>query len=119
MLNYKPPGPTSLFVKLENEAINELGPDAMYLYVKLRKLEPKESNDNQSLMVKTGLTEWKLKKAKNELIDKGFLDTQQLYGNRYALYISKEIVTFYQNSKKKSYNRHEKNQLKKIKKESL
>lgn len=119
MLNYKPPGSTSLFLKLEIEAINELDPEALYLYVMLRRLGPMESNDNKSLMTKTGLTEWKFKQAKNELIDKGFLDTKQLYDNRYAFYISKEIVTVYRNSYKKSYNRHEKNQLKKINKESL
>jgi len=119
LINYKPSGSTSLFLKLENEAINELGPDAMYLYVKLRKLGPMEPNDNKYLMDKTGLSEWKFKKAKNELIDKGFLDTKQLYGNIYALYIGKDNVNNYRNSAKKSYNRHEKNKLHAINKKTL
>jgi hypothetical protein len=104
---------------LSNDADEELGPDALFLYIKLKKLKSNEDNSNQALMAKTGLKEWSFKQAKAELIDKGYLDTKQVYGNKYAFYIGKDQVERYKNSFKKSYNRRELNQLKETKEQSL
>ena len=40
-----------------------------------------------NLRKKTGLSEYKFGKAKNELLDTGFIDTKQVYGNKYVFYI--------------------------------
>ena len=90
---------------------NELSPEAYYLLIKLMKLAPNESNSNMSLRNKTNFSKRRFDKAKAELIEKKFLDTQQLYGNYYAFYIGKERVQEYKIKCKKSDNRHVKNQL--------
>ena len=100
------------------EIDNELSPNAYYLLIKYMKLAPNEDNSNNMLKVKTGFSKRKFDSAKKELVTKGYLDTRQLYGNVYALYIGKESVRKYKKTLKKSNNRYEQNELKKIKKES-
>jgi len=97
------------------EVDNELGANAYYLYVKLINLEPNEDNSNVKLKQKTGFGERKFLKAKNELIEKGYLDTRQVYSNKYVMYIGKQAVKRYRSSRFKKYNRHELNQIKKVK----
>lgn len=119
MLNYTPNEPTNLFVKMEREAIEELTANAFFLYAHLRRLSPNEDNSRLSLRKKTCLSEDKFRKAKNELLDRGFLDTKQVYGNKYVFYVSKEIVQRYKASRSKKYNRHELSQLKQVTKDLL
>ena len=99
---------------IHNEADEELTSKAFFLYIKLLKLMSNERNDKNTLMDKTGLSEYHFKKAKAELLDKGYLETKQLYGNVYAFYIGKESVQQYKQQFKQSYNRREKHQLKMI-----
>ena len=49
---------------------------------------------------------------------KGYLDTRQLHGNVYALYIGKESVQKYKKTLKKPNNRYEQKELQKVKKEN-
>ena len=119
MLNYQSPRPTRGFYQVPNITDDDLGPDAFYLYIKLRKLNSNEDNSMRALEEITGLSKWKLKKAKAELMDKCYLDVKQLFDNKYAFYIGKERVEQYKLSYKKSYSRREKNQIKDLKKGSL
>ena len=96
----------------------DLSADAYYLFIKLIKLMPNESNSNSKLRETTGFSKRRFDRAKAELIDKNYLETKQLYANFYAFYIGKESVQNYKTKYKKSDNRHVKNQIKKIK-ESL
>ena len=98
---------------------NELSPDAYYLLIKLMKLAPNESNSNTALKAKTKLSKRKFDRAKAELILKGYLDTKQLFDNRYAFYIGKQSVEEYKTRYKKSNNRHEQNQIIKIGKSNI
>lgn len=93
-----------------------LSSDAYFLLVKLMKLAPKECNSNKCLMEKTGFSKRKFDRSKKELVNKSYLDTRQLYGNVYALYIGKESVRNYKRLKK-SDNRHEQNEFQKVKRE--
>lgn len=113
MLNYKSPKPSIPYHQIGKEADKELGADAYFLYVKLIDLQGNEDNSNEALKQKTGFGDRKFIKAKNELIDKGYLDTRQVYGNRYVMYIGKRVVKRYRNSKYKKDNRHELNKNKK------
>ena len=78
-----------------------LSADALYLYVILRNLRADESNSKKALMKKTRLKEWAYKKAKAELVSKGYLATKQLSGNRYAFYIGRIRVILHKKSLKK------------------
>ena len=100
-LNYQSSNPGNDFTMIENKAF-ELSPNAYYLYAKLRKLDSDASNSIKVLMKYTDLNEYACKKAKKELIDKGWLATKQLYGNRYAFYIGKEAIAKYKYIEKKS-----------------
>jgi hypothetical protein len=80
------------------------------------KLAPNESNSNPALKAKTKLSKRKFDRAKAELIDKGYLETKQLYDNYYAFYIGKQSVQQYKALYKKSNNRHEQNKIRKIEK---
>lgn len=91
-----------------------LSSDAYFLLVKLMKLAPKECNSNKCLMEKTGLSRRRFEAAKKELVETGYLETQQLWGNRYALYIGRESVKKYKH-RKKGNNRHEQSELRKLK----
>ena len=95
---------------------DELTEDGYYLFIKLMKLAPNEGNSNACLRKKTSFSKRKLDKAKKELVEKGYLDTKQLYGNVYALYIGKESVKSYKRRFKKGDNRHEQNKISKLKK---
>lgn len=88
--------------------------DAYFLLVKLMKLAPKECNSNKCLMEKTGLSRRRFEAAKKELVETGYLETQQLWGNRYALYIGRESVKKYKH-RKKGNNRYEQRELRKLK----
>lgn len=94
---------------------DELSPDAYFLLVKLMKLAPKENNSNAYLKQKTGFGKTRFDKAKAELVEKGYLDTKQLYANKYAMYIGKESVRKYKALHKTSENRHVQNEIRKIK----
>ncbi|MDD2451294.1 helix-turn-helix domain-containing protein [Sulfurovum sp.] len=94
---------------------DELSPDAYFLLVKLMKLAPKENNSNAYLKKKTGFGKTRFDKAKAELVEKGYLDTKQLYANKYAMYIGKESVRKYKALYKTSENRHAQNEIRKIK----
>ena len=111
MLNYQSDYPSNNFLKLENEAIEELSRSALVLYIHLRKLQSNEDNSNDALIKKTTLTKNALKEAKRELIKKSYLDTKQLFDNKYAFYIGKLKVDEYKSRYKKSYNRVEKYQI--------
>jgi len=104
---------------LEKDAIKELSPNAMCLYLYYRQLQPNEDNSNKALMKLTTFKKTKFDAAKAELVKKGYLDTKQLFNNKYALYIGKESVNRYKYSYKSSENRHILYELKQIKKESL
>jgi len=97
---------------------DELSPDAYYLLIKYMKLAPNEDNSNDALKKKTDFSKWIFDRAKKELVTKGYLDTRQLHGNVYALYIGKESVQKYKKTSKKSNNRYEQKELQKIKKEN-
>jgi len=88
--------------------------DAYFLLIKLMKLAPNECNSNKCLMDKTGLSRRRFESAKKELVETGYLETQQLWDNRYAFYIGKESVKKYRH-RKKGNNRHEQCKLKKLK----
>lgn len=91
-----------------------LSADAYFLLIKLMKLAPQESNSNKCLMIKTGLSRRRFESAKKELVETGYLETQQLWDNRYALYIGRESVKKYKYHKKGN-NRHEQSELRKLK----
>ena len=98
---------------------DELSPDSYYLLIKYMKLAPNEDNSNNALKIKTGFSKRKFDRAKKELVIRGYLETKQLYGNVYALYIGKESVKTYKQKHKKSDNRYEQNELKKLQKDNL
>jgi len=95
-----------------------LSPDALSLIMKYMQLAPNENNSNDALKKKTGYSKRKFDRAKKELVTKGYLDTRQLHGNIYALYIGKESVRKYKKTLKKSNNRYEQNELLKVKKDN-
>jgi ribosomal protein S25 len=98
---------------------DDLSPDAYYLLIKLMKLAPNEHNNNDALKKKTGFSKRKFDRAKKELVTKGYLDVKQLHGNYYALYIGQESASNYKQKFKKSNNRYEHNELRKIEKEHI
>jgi hypothetical protein len=104
---------------LERGIDDDLSPDAYYLLIKLMKLAPSEKNNNEVLKKKTGFSKRKFDRAKKELVTKGYLDTKQLHGNVYALFIGKESVRNYRKKHKKSDNRYEKNELREIAQNNL
>jgi len=114
MLNYQSHNPSRNFLMIDKEIDNDLSPDAYYLLIKLMKLASKENNSNNYLKKKTGFSKRRFDRAKAELIDKNYLDTKQVYGNRYLFYIGKQSVQEYRAKYKKSENRHVRNELKKI-----
>lgn len=115
MINYQSPNPQKNFIMLDKGIDDELSPDAFFLLIKLMKLAPNEDNSNDKLQEKTNFSKRKFDSAKAELVKKSYLETKQLYGNRYAFYIGKERVMEYKSRYKTSYNRHEQHQIKKIK----
>lgn len=118
MLNYQSPA-SKPFLMIPKEIDNDLSPEAFFLLVKLMKLDSNEDNSNDALRKKTNFSKRVFTKAKAELIEEGYLDTKQLYGNYYALYIGKQSVLNYRRKFKKSDNRHDKNQINKIEKSLL
>ena len=98
---------------------DDLSPEAFYLLIKLMKLAPNEDNSNNTLKKKTGFSKRRFDRAKKELVGKSLLETKQLYGNVYALYIGKKSVYTYKQKYKKSDSRYEQNELLKVKKEHL
>ena len=94
----------------------ELSSDAYYLLTILMHLAANESNSSLSLRAESKFSKRRFDSAKAELIEKGYLETKQLYSNKYAFYIGRESVQRYKVLHKKSENRHEKNQIRKIKK---
>jgi hypothetical protein len=118
MINYQSPKPSKNFLMIDKDIDNDLTPDAYFLLIKLMKLAPNENNNNEALKKKTGFSKRKFDQAKKELVNKGHLDTKQLFDNRYAYYIGKECVRVYKNRFKKSDNRYEKNEIQKIKQEN-
>jgi len=117
MINYQSQNPSKNFIMVDRGIDDDLSPDAYFLLIKLMKLAPKADNSNASLKKKTGFGKRKFDQAKKELVDKGYLDTKQLYDNRYAYYIGKESVKDYKKRFKKSDNRFEKNEIQIIKQE--
>ena len=114
MINYKSNNPTKNFLMIDKTIDENLSDGAYFLLIKLMKLAPNESNSNDSLKKKTGFGKRKFDRVKAELISKGYLDTKQLFDNKYAFYIGKQSVSIYKRGyKKTATNRHEKNQLKK------
>ncbi len=91
-----------------------LSSDAYFLLIKLMKLAPKECNSNKCLMEKTKLSRRRFEAAKKELVEAAYLETQQLWDNRYAFYIGHESVKKYKH-RKKGNNRHEQSELRKLK----
>jgi len=116
MLNYQSSKPVAPFIMIDRKIDDVLSSDAYFLLIKLMKLAPKECNSNKCLMKKTGLSRRRFESAKKELVETGYLDTQQLWDNRYAFYIGKESVKKYRH-RKKGNNRHEQNEIKKLKTE--
>lgn len=116
MINYQSSKPSKNFIMIDKDIDDELSPDACYLLLKLIKLASNESNSSLSLRAKTKFSKRRFDSAKAELIEKGYLETKQLYSNIYAFYIGKESVQRYKVLHKKSENRHEKNQIRKIQK---
>jgi len=114
MINYQSPKAMAPFIMINREIDDVLSSDAYFLLIKLMKLASNECNSNKCLMEKTGLSRRRFDAAKKELVDKGFLDTKQLWGNRYALYIGQESVKQYKKHKK-TFNRHEQSELRKLK----
>lgn len=104
-LNYNSPKPRDNFIMIENEAM-ELSPNAYYLYILLRNIDKDATNSNEVLAKRAKLNMHAYKKAKAELIEKKWLATQQLYGNRYAFYIGKIAVKRYNDRLKKWKNKH-------------
>jgi len=119
MINYQSPNPRTNFIMVDKGIADVLSPYAYYLLMAYMNLAPNEDNSNDALKMKTGFSKRKFDRAKKELVTKGYLDTRQLHGNVYALYIGKESVQKYKKRLKKSDNRYEQNELKKIKKENL
>ena len=119
MINYQSDNPINKFLMLEKSAHEELSPNALYLYICYRDLQAKEDNSNANLKIKSGMKKTRFDAAKAELFDKGYLDSKQLHGNRYALYIGKQSVKIYKHTQKKSENRHVQHELKKAKNSSL
>jgi len=117
MINYQSQA-SKPFIMIDKGIDEDLSADAYYLFVKLIKLAPNESNSNTHLRDMTKFSKRRFDRAKAELIDKNYLETKQLYGNFYAFYIGKDAVMIYRTKHKKSDNRHVRNQMKKIK-ESL
>jgi len=117
MINYQSSNPIKNFIMIDKELDDKLSSNAYYLLIKLMKLAPNEPNNNNYLMQKIGLSRRSFEKAKKELVNKGFLDTKQLWSNRYAFYIGKESVKKYKYHKKNN-NRHEQYELNQFKKES-
>ena len=113
MINYQSPNPARNFIMMDKGADDDLSPDAYYLLIKLMKLAPNENNSNDALKRKTGFSKRKFDRAKKELVTKGYLDTKQLHGNVYALYIGKESVRNYKKKHKKADNRYEQNEIRK------
>lgn len=116
MINYQSQNPSKNFIMLDRGIDDDLSPDAYFLLIKLMKLAPKEDNSNTELKKKTGFGKTRFDKAKAELVKKGYLDTKQLFSNKYAMYIGKESVRRYKALYKKSENRYEQNQISKVKK---
>jgi len=105
-LNYQSSKPPNNFTMIENEALFGLTPNAYFLYAILKNLDSDATNSNAVLMKRTNLNKHAYIKAKTELINKGWLATKQLYGNRYAFYIGKEAIKKYKYFKQ----RNEKNE---------
>ena len=114
MINYQSSNPSKNFIMLEKKIDDELSAEAYYLLIKLMKLAPNERNSNDNLKKKTKFSKRIFARAKAELIDKGYLETKQLYDNYYAFYIGKQSVQQYKALYKKSNNRHEQNKLRKL-----
>jgi len=119
MINYQSKNPSNNFIMLENDANKELSANALFLYLHYRQLQSNEDNSNKALMKLTTFKKTKFDAAKAELVKKGYLDTKQLYDNRYALYIGKTSVAQYKNAYKSSDNRHVQHELKKLNDDSL
>lgn len=115
MKNYQSPNPSKNFLMLDKGFDDNLSPDAYFLLIKYMKLAPNENNSNDALKKKTGFSKRRFDRAKKELVTKGYLETKQLYGNHYALYIGKNSVIDYRKRLKKSDNRYEKNELRNMK----
>lgn len=116
MKNYQSQNPNKNFVMVDKGIDDELSPDAYYLLIKLMKLTPNENNSNEYLKMKTCFSKRRFDRAKKELVIKCYLETKQLYDNHYAFYIGKDAVRDYKKRLKKHYNRHEQNEIRKIKK---
>lgn len=116
MINYQSQNPSKNFIMVDRGIDDDLSADAYYLLIKLMKLLPKEDNSNTALKKKTGFGKTRFDNAKAELVKKGYLETKQLFGNKYAIYVGKQSVQQYKKMYKKSENRHEQNQLNKVKK---
>ncbi len=116
-LNYQSSNPSKNFLMIDKKIDDVLSSDAYFLLVKLMKLASKENNSNKYLMEKTGLSRRRFEAAKKELVLLGYLETQQLWGNRYALYIGSESVKRYK-YRKKGNNRYEQSELRKIKEDA-
>jgi len=114
MLNYQSSKPAAPFLMVDSKIDDVLSCDAYFLLIKLMKLAPKECNSNKCLMDKTGLSRRRFEAAKKELVEIGYLETQQLWDNRYAFYIGQESVKKYKH-RKKGNNRYEQNELRKHK----
>ena len=119
MINYQSPKPSTKFIMINNGIDDDLSADAFFLLVKFMKLSPNEDNSNNALKKKTKFSKRRFDRAKKELVNKGYLDTKQLYGNVYAIYIGKESVKKYKRRLQKSVNRHEYNEILKIKRNGL
>jgi len=114
MLNYQSSKPAAPFLMVDSKIDDVLSCDAYFLLIKLMKLAPKECNSNKCLMDKTGLSRRRFEAAKKELVEIGYLETQQLWDNRYAFYIGQESVKKYKH-RKKGNNRYEQSELRKHK----
>lgn len=113
MLNYQSPV-SKPFLMVPKGIDNDLSSEAFFLLIKLMQLRSNEDNSNDALREKTNFSKRVFTRAKAELIDKNYLETKQVYGNRYAFYIGKARVQEYRAKYKKSENRHVRNELKKI-----
>lgn len=114
MINYQSSKPSAPFIMIDRKIDDVLSCDAYFLFIKLIKLAENECNSNKCLMKKTGLSRRRFEAAKKELVGTGYLETQQLWGNRYALYIGRESVKKYK-YRKKGNNRYEQSELRKLK----
>jgi len=100
MINYQSRNPPNDFTMLENEALFSLSADAYYLYAILRNLDKDADNSTKVLVRRTNLNKNAFQQAKNELINKGWLETKKLYANVFAFYIGKEVIKKYKHIKK-------------------